>query len=86
MVKQPLDYLRMTFGPRPIDLHLKAFEAMGSMTMDGLWRNLRQRQASHELTSIWILLVSVQRLIRFWQVVKGRTGSKMPRGNLNMMW
>ena len=63
-------------GPRPIDLHLKAFEAMGAaMTMDGSSMKLATDDKPLQGANIYmILLVSVQRSIRFWQQSRLKVG------------
>ncbi len=64
-------------GPRPIDLHLKAFEAMGAkMTMDGNYMNLSTGGQPLKGTSIYMDTVSVGATINTMLAAvkaKGRT-------------
>ena len=64
-------------GPRPIDLHLKAFEAMGAkMTMDGNYMNLSTGGQQLEGASIYMDTVSVGATINTMLAAvktKGRT-------------
>ena len=64
-------------GPRPIDLHLKAFEAMGAkMTMDGNYMNLSTGGQQLKCASIYMDTVSVGATINTMLAAvkaKGRT-------------
>ena len=64
-------------GPRPIDLHLKAFEAMGAkMTMDGNYMNLSTEGQQLKGASIYMDTVSVGATINTMLAAvkaKGRT-------------
>ncbi|MBZ2024843.1 UDP-N-acetylglucosamine 1-carboxyvinyltransferase [Streptococcus sanguinis] len=64
-------------GPRPIDLHLKAFEAMGAkMTMDGNYMNLSTGGQQLKGASIYMYTVSVGATINTMLAAvkaKGRT-------------
>ena len=64
-------------GPRPIDLHLKAFEAMGAkMTMDGTYMNLSTGGQQLKGASIYMDTVSVGATINTMLAAvkaKGRT-------------
>ena len=64
-------------GPRPIDLHLKAFEAMGAkMTMDGNYMNLSTGGQQLKGASIYMDTVSVRATINTMLAAvkaKGRT-------------